>query len=208
MNWLLWREFRLNRWILVTGVSLILLSRVIGFLLAWFAVDEELDNGAGIVLSLFCSALTLAMLGGNAFAGERADRSAEFIAYLPLERRQMLAGKLILSLIAVVVIYVINLAALLHEDVRREGILALVAIGSAGLVVFSVSWLVSSIQSSPALATVSGIMTPIVVVVSAMNMPDEPLRRLFGTVSLAVAMTVAIGCLCIGSWHFFRGSSS
>lgn len=203
MNWLLWREFRLNRWILATGASLILFSWVIGFLFDYFAVDE----GLGMSLALFCSVLTLAMLGGNAFAGERADRSAEFIAYLPLERRQMLAGKLILSLIAFVVIYVINLAALLDEDARREGILVLAAIGSAGLLVFSVSWLVSSIQSSPALATVSGIITPIVVVaVRAMNMPDEPFRGVFGVVSLAVAITAAIGCLCIGSWHFLRGS--
>ena len=59
--------------------------------------------------SLALSQLTVALLGGNAIAGEAADCSAEFIAYLPLSRPRLLAGKLSLAFSAAVSIWGPNL---------------------------------------------------------------------------------------------------
>ena len=86
MKWLLWREYRLNRWILITGAVLLLLPYLITLIvLCW---PNAISTGANHIVdslivaafySLGISQLTVALLGGNAIAGERADRSAEFL---------------------------------------------------------------------------------------------------------------------------------
>lgn len=63
----------------------------------------------GCHFSVACSQATLAMLSGSLIAVERADRSAEFLAYLPPSRRQVLGGKLIVLASGVVVIWGVNL---------------------------------------------------------------------------------------------------
>ena len=54
----------------------------------------------------------LALLGGNSIAGERVDRSAEFLAYLPVSRGRILASKLLVALAAVPLIWLPNLVIL------------------------------------------------------------------------------------------------
>ena len=118
MNSLLWREYRLNRWILVFCAAAILVSYLLGFLLNHYALDDGDDIGAAATFML--SLLTVALLAGNAIAGERADRSAEFIAYLPLRRSSTLASKLFLHLIAIVVLSAVNLWVLKQGVVSGE----------------------------------------------------------------------------------------
>ena len=154
MSWLLWREYRLNRWILITAAAAIMLSCVIGFLLNLFHVDEELANVVWAAAFVW-SFLAVALLSGNAFAGERADRSAEFIDCLPLERSRRVASKLLLHLIVAGVLMIANLLLLRH----LIGIAEFAAGVGLALVIYCVNWLVSSIQSSPALATMSGFAT-------------------------------------------------
>ena len=103
MKWLLWREYRLNRLLLMTGATLLLLPYAIAlFDLGWDAwwgssQSPRAENAArrfevAAFFSIVISQLTLALLGGNAIAGERADRSAEFLAYLPVSRWRRLAA--------------------------------------------------------------------------------------------------------------------
>ena len=109
MIWLLWREYRRNRWILAAGAMLLLLPS----LNALRAGSADIRLALFVGYCFFCS-LTVALLAGNAIAGERADRSAEFIAYLPPGRWRLLASKLFLSLIRVTVIcgvYLLSLPA-------------------------------------------------------------------------------------------------
>ena len=80
MSWLLWREYRRNRWILAAGAAGVLLPIII-------AVVFDLNRSSGFIgaffLSCVFSQMTVALLAGNAVAGERSDRSAEFIACAP-----------------------------------------------------------------------------------------------------------------------------
>ena len=120
--------------------------------------DEHAFAGFGVAFS----ALTVALLAGNAFAGERADRSVEFLDYLPLERTHLLASKLLLCFGTITVLCMIDLLVLAQTATNRQvGFGELVSISSIAVLVFGVNWLVSSLQSSPALATVSGLMASI-----------------------------------------------
>ena len=73
MKWLLWREYRRNRLILATSGVLVLLSCVFAFILELDPDDLVAPDGFFV---LVFSVLTLALLAGNAIAGERADRSS------------------------------------------------------------------------------------------------------------------------------------
>ena len=100
MKWLLWREYRLTRLIRIVGAVLMVLPYVGALVLlvaaSWASEPPAIGGpspsravvlfGGGALYSILLSLLTLTFLGGNAFAGERADRSAEYLAYLPLSR--------------------------------------------------------------------------------------------------------------------------
>ena len=73
MSWLLWREYRLNRWVLALGAVGILTPLLIA------AVAFSTSDGEAFpkFLSMYmCShlsaAITVALLAGNAVAGGRA----------------------------------------------------------------------------------------------------------------------------------------
>ncbi len=207
MNWLLWREFRLNRWILVTSAAVILLCNAIALLVGAFIATEanpEPDEHAFAGFGVAFSALTIALLAGNAFAGERADRSVEFLDYLPLERTHLLASKLLLCFGTIIVLCMSDLLVLAQTATNRQvGFCELVSISSIAVLVFGVSWLVSSLQSSPALATVSGLMASIAFVG---GVAAESLTSVERGTLLAVVFVIGIGCFSIGTWHYLRGA--
>ena len=97
MKWLLWREYRRNR--LLLGMGAVLLSFPICS--SSFGTrglrDEPPITGKSSRwrqrAAYFFRRLTCALLGGNAIAGERSDRSAEFMAYLPVSRLRRLISK-------------------------------------------------------------------------------------------------------------------
>ncbi|MGI9427835.1 MAG: hypothetical protein ACR2NM_04210, partial [Bythopirellula sp.] len=90
MNWLLWREYRLNRWILAAG-TVGIFAPLMGAVLVFSTSDPEAFPKfiSMYINSYMATAITVALLAGNAVAGGRADRSAEFLAYLPLPRWRM-----------------------------------------------------------------------------------------------------------------------
>ena len=119
MKSLLWKDYRINRLLLIfgfvvcAGPYIVAIAR--NLLLewrggeAWWAPEFWVFvYGISLVLSLF----TFAMLGGNAVAAERADRSAEFLGYLPVSRGAVLASKSIIALGPTLLIWAVNLAAL------------------------------------------------------------------------------------------------
>lgn len=196
MKWLLWREYRLNRLILVSGAVILLLPylAVLGIWL-WMLAYIHITAGRSLpfpephgimprllfgaaAYSLALSQLTLALLGGNAMAGERADRSAEFMAYLPVSRSKRVAAKLILAGCAAVAIWGFSfaMASLIlgaSSDLRtrafdRHAIEAAVVFATyaaiTGATFFGVGWLISSFQSSPTFAACGGLITPFLVV--------------------------------------------
>lgn len=229
MKWLLWREYRLNRLILVTGAVLLLLP-YLGAVIVLCWVPEPLviggppicnamvASGFASIYSIVLSQLTLALLGGNAFAGERADRSAEFMAYLPLSRRKRLVGKLSLSLSTAVLIWGVNLLVLLLLLCTAAPSLPpktgahwgefgyYVAI--TGLLFFGVGWLVSSLQSSPTFAVCAGMITPFLVVnILAATAWVYDIASLQPITEIGYAVTcpvLAVACFSIGTWYYLH----
>jgi ABC-type transport system involved in multi-copper enzyme maturation permease subunit len=182
MRWLLWREYRLNRLIVITGAVILVLPYLAAAgVLIWapqpFVADAPnafVAFGRAAACSFICSQLTLGLLGGNAIAGERADRSAEFVAYLPITRSRRLLAKLLLVFISVAVIWLFNLAAMsivLSFGPDRflphlgDGVVQAAFFAVTGLTFFGVAWFVSSLQSSPTFAVCAGLITPFLLLI-------------------------------------------
>lgn len=203
MNWLLWREYRLNRWILIMCAAAIVLSFVIGFLVVSFKIDEEL-NEVRAALVLVSSFLTVALLAGNAFAGEQADRSTEFIDYLPLERSRRLASKLLLHSIVLGVLVGVN-ALIVRQLFTIEEFVGGVAFA---LAVYGVNWLFSSIQSSPVLATISGFAALGLTGLAAGLLEESKmianLPAWMNWTFAAIGCLLPIACFSLGTWNYLR----
>lgn len=135
--------------------------------------------------SLLLSMFTIVMLGASAFAAERADRSAEFLAYLPPSRRAHAVSKAIVVLGAAGVIWLVNLLAIYVLGPYVEGMSwaetlqayerlgdVLPVFGATSVMLLGVSWFFSSFGPSHALATALGIGAPVVVGVP-LGMIDE-----------------------------------
>jgi ABC-type transport system involved in multi-copper enzyme maturation permease subunit len=229
MRWLLWREYRLNRLILAFAALLLLLPYVIALLATGIAVITGESTreffGEAIAFSYSLSWLTVFLLAGNAIAGERADRSAEFIAYLPLQRWRMLASKLLLSLIAFAVILGFNtlMTVILvgPVDVTNRQFWTIVFYFSLGLLSYGSSWLASSLQSSVVFAITTGFVTTFLVSFCAMGIHVWTLEESLEPVDIneyflkpmvmwnaAISLPVAIVCFGAGTWHYLRGSKA
>jgi ABC-type transport system involved in multi-copper enzyme maturation permease subunit len=222
MKWLFWREYRLNRLILITGAVLLLLPCVTALIIALRWVPKtganivELFFGAS-VYGLALSQLTLALLGGNAMAGERADRSAEYVAYLPVSRLSRLICKLGLAAVTALVIWGVSLPVLavlrsiLPRNYVDEEMLFLAFVAITGLVFFCVSWFISSLQSSPTFAICGGLVTPLVIVMiwqavawlSEMRQGPE-FDQIIGIGYTVTCLLVAVICFSVGTWYYLR----
>lgn len=151
---------------------------------------------------------SVALLSAHGLAGERADRSGEFIAYLPLGRWRILASKLFLPLIAILVISTVYLLGLQSGLAHLVDLFALVI---TLLLVFGVCWLVSSFQSSTVIAFVSGAAAPVFIVVymlvssnlgpSMHEMTPKDIVA-FTLRYAAICIPVAIACFGVGTWNF------
>jgi len=132
MKWLLWKDYRNNRMVVIAALVFLLapyLGALIVSCLQVFRWHEDSqvwgENFAGAsVLSLIVSQLSIALIGGNAIAGERVDRSAEFQASLPISRKTILCSKLLLALAIVVVIWVTDATTLICLSNRPRGFTA------------------------------------------------------------------------------------
>lgn len=237
MTWVLWREYRLNRLIRIVGVVLMLVpyvSVLIALVAAsWTAEPQAVGGpsppspilllGGAALYSIALSLVTLTFLAGNAFAGERADRSTEYLAYLPLSRLRRLAAKLVLALGTAASIWGFNILVLLIlcfillaaptpielPPVQPDEVLVPAGFFAVtGLVMFSVAWLVSSLQSSPAFAVCAGLITPWLLALALQGAAFLYDPNRFGpivAIGYAVASPVlAVACFSIGTWYYLR----
>ena len=226
MKWLLWREYRFSRLVLIAGTALLLLPYAIaGIVVCWPWRPEEVrvpNPGEALfgaaIYSLALSQFTLALLGGNAIAGERADRSAEFLAYLPLSRQRRLAAKLCLALAAVALIWGLNLSVLqfplrftMARINPREYAFLLWLFGYTaitGLTFFGVAFLISSLQSSPTFAVCGGVVSPIAVFMMLYTpawFREVPNFDRYARIGYPVICPiVAVVCFSIGTWYYLR----
>ncbi len=221
MNWLLWKDYRLNRLIVIMGVAFLILPHLVALYLAWSGLGASAGGtsslGANLVrsaiFSIMLSQLTFAFLGGNAIACERADRSAEFLAYLPASRAKILAAKMALALAAAAIIWLPNLLIVwlgMPSEWRGGDVeiwTVLGNVGIAGAVFFCVGWLLSSFLESPAVAVCGGLVAPIAILAAvkagvwAFGLPRDAV--IVRWIQYALPATAALSFVA-GTWYYLR----
>ncbi len=182
MKDLLWKDFRQNsRTLLGVGViaavpyvlALVIMASKTVFwsttmVAAW--VNAAKDASA---MSMRLSILLAAFIGGNAIAGERADRSAEFAGGLPIARGKSVASKAVIAAGSSLALWAINLAvwgitSLLltvgatnpppRYSLWNEFTVTLICFLGT-LLLLGLSWLYSSLLRSPAISAAAAIGT-------------------------------------------------
>jgi ABC-type transport system involved in multi-copper enzyme maturation permease subunit len=223
MNWLIWKDFRLNRPIVICVVLFFLVINVgaIITVLCWGkgTTDELLGALQFAPFSaLMLSQLCIAALGGNIIAGERGDRSAEFISYLPVSRGRILLSKIVVAIAIVVLVWAPNLLvfAVANYLSKESGILSsehaqefwyIIGIYAVtGLSLFSAAWLLSSLLRSAVFATFGGLITPasiamaIAWVAHLCELSDETCLVVYCWIALPLAAASFIA----GTWYYLR----
>jgi ABC-type transport system involved in multi-copper enzyme maturation permease subunit len=180
MRWLIWKEYRNNRLIIVVGLGMLFLPHLIALAVGLRHPEFWKDcfqNSLGT--SLFVTQVVLAFLGGNAIAGERTDRSAEFLACLPISRWRNLVSKLVLAPLAIVVICAVNFLILVfvsgvfpefvkelghaRPDELQDFLFGCGCAAVTALTFFCVSWLFSSLLTSAVFSIAGGVLAPLAV---------------------------------------------
>jgi hypothetical protein len=221
MTALLWKDYRLNRGVLLLGMALLLgpYATVLAGALHdhWPSWPPRGEWPALLQMasffSLVLSQLTLGLLAGNSIASERADRSAEFLAYLPPSRLEILASKLLLALLTAGVIWAVNLSMTewvipalgtpLDSSWDRLSPRSLLA--ASTVMIFGVGWLGSALLGSPASATSLGLGVPLV----AGSLLAQAAAALFGSGAREdLPFWATLVCLTVGSLCFLSGSVS
>jgi len=228
MRWLLWKDYRHNRPVLIGGSLALLLPYLIALCIIWWgkAHHSPLNWQEAVLVacvhSSFLSGITVVVFGGNAIAGERVDRSAEFLFALPASRKKLLASKLLLALSAASVFWLANLALLRGLLLAVPSVFStgafravpdiLATLAMAELTAFCVSWLMTSFIDSPTFAVLAGLLTPVVslwaVGLFAYLLDPAAIEaffrfwwRFWWTVTCLVVSPL---CFAIGTWHYLR----
>ena len=215
MNWLLWREYRRNQWILATGAAGLFLPCLIAVM---FSAEHTVKFIGVFMLSSVFSEMTVALLAGNALAGERADRSAEFVAYLPWRRISTFACKLVLPALTAAIGFVVYVwCAHQLPDIATQGQMADLRIFFVViLVIYGVGWLASSLSSSVAYASCIGFIAPYLIFFCqsliysirgvSLDIGNKDDHETFLLAYAMIGVPVAIVCFSIGTWNYFRRS--
>jgi ABC-type transport system involved in multi-copper enzyme maturation permease subunit len=175
---LLWKDYRLNRVLMLLGVVGMAGVYVAGLAVevgyAWPALPAA-ESWAGAICSYGHLALSVvsyvaALLGGNAIACERSDRSAHFLAYLPPTKTQILASKFLVAAGALAVLWGANclavyaIAPLISPDPMN--FLHMFGSPSASLAgcvaTFGVGWLGSAFLAQPTFPVLTALALPFV----------------------------------------------
>ncbi|MEN6557974.1 MAG: ABC transporter permease subunit [Thermoguttaceae bacterium] len=231
MGWLLWKEYRQNRFIvyaalaILLGPYLIVFGALYGWRLTRFPINVTPSDWADHCLqvlaitnfySLSLSLLSIALIGGNAISGERVDRSSEFLFSLPLRRSKILVSKLLLAALVIAVIWLLNGSIALRmpkKFILDAGVLSILGVSS--LVIFCSAWFFSSLATSPAFDVCGGLITPFLVVLGihftawllkprgAVPLATDDNVVIFWRY-LCVCCVIAPVCFCIGTWRYLR----
>jgi hypothetical protein len=220
MRTLIWKECRLNAWVLILGAALGLGPYVVGGLWALFEggprsmtvlrLRSVLEPACAI--SLEASLLTLLLLGANAIARERVDRSAEFLAYLPVSRARILVSKAAVPLAMASGVWAAALAAHVLAYAIDGGTIGSVippglgwAVLAISILLFGAVWLGSSIVDTP--LTAVGFCLGICMLLWAAFVASNhflgwPADR--SECYTAGMGLVGISCFIAGSWLYLR----
>jgi hypothetical protein len=130
---------------------------VVGYFATWIAVHV--------------SVFLLPMIAANSLAGERADRSAEFIAPLPVSRSVRLMAKVVLLAAVAIALWapvllvapLLGNSQLVKADDYRSGLGLLGMVAAFTLLATALAWLLAGWVESPVIAAVGAIAIPVAV---------------------------------------------
>ncbi len=221
MKALLWKDYRQNRSFLVAAGAFLLLPYAFVVLIGVVELLAD-DHSSGVgwaqyfagasLASLFISLMLSAFVAGNAVAGERADRSAEFAAILPISRRSGIISKALLAITACVFMWLANgfvfYLATCVKGVGRTPITDdfVPVLAATTVFTFGVSWLVSTLVSRPATAAVSGLGSvailwmALLILEEAWNIDAD----LFAVLYPLLCLMLGIGCFVAGVVYYLR----
>lgn len=228
MKWLYWKEWRQNRVVIIALAVLLVVPYVFSFIGIGIEMHREhyssviarqyLINAA--MYSLGICQLALALIGGNAIAGERSDRSAEFQAYLPLSRRKILGSKLLMVLTVFGIIWLVNPTVIcflrpwnLQMRGYQDGFWIALNLAVTGLLLFGIAWLFSSFLTSPTFSVAAGIVAPLILggllaYITHLFIQERfgaPVAEAFMALSyLSLSVLTAIVSFGLGCWLYLR----
>jgi ABC-type transport system involved in multi-copper enzyme maturation permease subunit len=175
MKALLWKDMRINgaviAYALATSVGLFIALAVINQIVQWrtgcFYKEWPDLFVVAATLSLVLELATAVLLGGCAFASERADRTAEFMAYMPVSRGRIVASKALLALAVFAFIGIWDIGTVFslerwHNLEEGNSIWKPISVFAAiSWCMFGSAWFASSISRSHGLSAAVGILVPI-----------------------------------------------
>lgn len=231
MNALLWKDFRLNRSILLLTAVLFVLPHLGGML--WLAF-ESAQRDAGWwswqwsydtvmrmgVLSLVLSLVGLTVLAGNALACEREEGSDEFLAVLPPTNGATLTSKILVVLGAMVLFWGLDFVAILGIAPRMPGapivlvagvddnpITELLMTTGVALSMLGAAWWIASFSRKASTAWALAFTIPIAIVgaVGLAQAVGVVQADGFGSAFLSSSLVLGIAGGVRGSLNYLRG---
>jgi ABC-type transport system involved in multi-copper enzyme maturation permease subunit len=225
MMTLIKKDWRVNRVPVVGGALLILAPYVVSAIQLLTNSDWAARGGITPMWALAAgaggglSAIMGAVFGGVAFATERSDRSANFLAMLPVSRVQILTSKLIVAVLCLAMFFAFNLMVLLiaycvasPREIASFYSVTMMTLGGMawsalfGLGLFGVAWMLSSFLSSPAisasaaLGVIVGLIAAVATGVSQRYTSNDASRAW----SISAAAALGVVGFVIGTVHYLR----
>jgi ABC-type transport system involved in multi-copper enzyme maturation permease subunit len=222
MRELLLKDYRLNRGLLIlgalglTGVYLVGAATEISH--TWPAIPaakvwaDALYSYGHLALSVM--PFIAALLGGNAIACERADRSAHFLAYLPPTKAQILASKFMVAVCALAIflggnaVSMYAVAPLLSpEPTNFLYMLGTPSAALAGCVLtFGIGWLGSACLEKPTIPVLAALVFPFVLGYGLFTFAAVSGISRFEVAEWggAVGLSVGVTAFSVGTWCYFR----
>lgn len=216
MRALLWKDYRMNRALLVVSAFVLVVPYAIGVAVQYRNAQSTGMWGGTVaamaLAAMACSLPTISLLAANAFTQERTDRSAEFLACLPPSRLSILLSKFVLAFSVAVVMWVVNLVM---------GLVVAPALGDfqpsladsvrfllpTSALVFAAGWAASTVMTSPVGAWGVATATPMVIggiLYASWYYFGVPSEGEFGSVYSVVAVITAIVVFAVSSVGYVR----
>ena len=171
-------------------------------------------------IAVHVSVFLLPLIAANSLAGERADRSAEFIAPLPVSRSVRLMAKVVLLAAVAIALWapVLVVASLLRSsqlvkaDDYRSGLELLGMVATFTLLATALAWLLAAWVESPVIAAVGAIAIPVAVpwVMFSLQVPFLAPASFFGLwidsegIPQSLTLLVAAAFFAAGSALYVR----
>jgi ABC-type transport system involved in multi-copper enzyme maturation permease subunit len=181
---LLWKDYQLVKTPLWVGVGVILLPH------GWSVLSVLSGDGAislgGCLLSIALCTLVFPFWAGQLMGAERASRTVEFLAPLPIVAGRAMVSKCLVLIVTPLSLSILNIGLLVYANNGADGAIALnshmawanwyepaeltagLALGNGALLALAVTWILAARSPRALVAIIVGmLMSPVTVTVWA-----------------------------------------